>query len=65
MRELSFLWFLIVMGCGIFNPDKYNPNPRPVVIEAAEEPEDKIKVDTIRLTNGVDHIIILDTLKAE
>ena len=53
------------MGCGIFNPDKYNPTPRPVVIEAAEEPEDKIKVDTIRLTNGVDHIIILDTLKAE
>ena len=48
----------------LFNPDKYNPNPtvpEPVV----EEPKDSIRVDTIRLTNGIDHIIILDTLKIE
>ena len=62
MRILAILWVLIIIGCGMFNPDKYNPNPRPVIVE---EQEEIIKVDTIRLTNGVDHIIILDTLKVE
>ena len=60
MKYLAALWLLIIIGCGLFNPDKYNPNPTPVSIE---EPKDSIRVDTIRLTNGVDNIIILDTLK--
>ena len=63
MRVLAILWVLVIVGCGIFNPgDDYNPNytPKPIV-----EEEDSIRVDTIRLTNGIDHIIILDTLKAE
>ena len=65
MRKLSLLLLLLLAGCSmLFNPDKYNPNPtvpEPVV----EEPKDSIRVDTIRLTNGIDHIIILDTLKIE
>ena len=63
MRVLAILWVLVIVGCGIFNPgDDYNPNytPKPIV-----EEEDSIRVDTIRLTNGIDHIIILDTLKTE
>jgi hypothetical protein len=53
-----------MMGCGaLFNPAKYNPNPRPVVEECC--PKDSIRVDTIRLTNGVDHIIMLDTVKVK
>jgi hypothetical protein len=45
----------------LFNPDNYNPNstPKPIV----EELKDSIRVDTIRLTNGIDHIIMLDTVK--
>ena len=64
MRVLAILWVLIVVGCSIFNPgDDYNPNytPKPVV----EEVKDSIRVDTIRLTNGVDHIIMLDTVKVK
>tara|TARA_R100000458_G_scaffold29736_1_gene27339 strand:+ start:748 stop:894 length:147 start_codon:yes stop_codon:yes gene_type:complete len=45
----------------LFNPDNYNPNPTPKPI--VEEPKDSIRVDTIRLTNGIDHIIMLDTVK--
>ena len=55
-----FFCILLIAGCGLFNPAKYNPNP--VVQEPVPEPT---KVDTIRLTNGVDTIIILDTLKRE
>jgi hypothetical protein len=55
-----FFCILLIAGCGLFNPAKYNPNP--VVPDCHEEPA---KVDTIRLTNGVDTIIILDTLKRE
>ena len=63
MRVTLFLWVVILSGCSmLFNSDNYNPNPRPVIVE---EQEEAIKVDTIRLTNGVDHIIILDTLKVE
>ena len=60
MKYIAALWVLVIVGCGLFNPAKYNPNPTPVV-----EPcqKDSIRVDTIRLTNGVDHIIILDTVK--
>tara|TARA_R100000322_G_scaffold89296_1_gene55497 strand:+ start:220 stop:408 length:189 start_codon:yes stop_codon:yes gene_type:complete len=62
MKYLGILWILIIIGCGIFNPSKYNPNPTPKV-----EPchQDSIRVDTIRLTNGVDHIIMLDTVKVK
>ena len=62
MKYFAALWLLVIIGCGLFNPTKYNPNPRPVVIE---EPKDSIRVDTIKLTNGVDHIIILDTVKVK
>ena len=59
-----FFCLLLIAGCGLFNPAKYNPNP--VVPICCDEPaKDSIKVDTIRLTNGVDTIIILDTLKSE
>ena len=61
MRYIAILWMLIVVGCSIFNPgDDYNPNytPKPTV-----EVKDSIRVDTIRLTNGIDHIIMLDTVK--
>jgi hypothetical protein len=61
MKYLGTLWILIIVGCSIFNPgDKYNPNPTPVVDCC---PKDSIRVDTIRLTNGVDHIIMLDTVR--
>ena len=65
MRILAILWMLIIVGCSIFNPgDDYNPNytPKPVVEKACCD-GDSIRVDTIRLTNGVDHIIMLDTVK--
>ena len=62
MKYIAVLWVLVIVGCGLFNPAKYNPNPTPVV-----EPchKDSIRVDTIRLTNGVDHIIMLDTVKVK
>ena len=61
MKYLMILWLLIVIGCSIFNPgDKYNPNYTKAIVE---EPKDSIRVDTIRLTNGVDHIIMLDTIR--
>ena len=54
-----FFCILLIAGCGLFNPAKYNPNPtvpEPVIEES--------RVDTIRLTiYGVD--TILDTLKRE
>ena len=62
MKYIAAIWLLVIIGCGIFNPgDSYNPNytPKPVV----ETLQDSIRVDTIRLTNGVDHIIMLDTVK--
>ena len=59
-----FFCILLIAGCGLFNPAKYNPNP--VVPDCHKEPaKDSIKVDTIRLTNGVDHIILLDTVKVK
>ena len=59
-----FFCILLIAGCGLFNPAKYNPNP--IVPEPVVEPaKDSIRVDTIRLTNGVDHIIILDTVKVK
>ena len=61
MRYLAVLWVLVIVGCGLFNPAKYNPNPTPVKKECC--PKDSIRVDTIRLTNGVDHIIMLDTVR--
>jgi hypothetical protein len=62
MKYLMILWMLIVIGCSIFNPgDKYNPNYTSTVKECC--PNDSIRVDTIRLTNGVDHIIMLDTIR--
>jgi len=45
----------------LFNADKYNPNPTPEPV--VETLQDSIRVDTIRLTNGIDHIIMLDTVK--
>ena len=55
MKKL--LGVLLIAGCStLFNPDKYNPNQRPISVK---EP----KVDTTKLIiNGVE-IIILDTLK--
>ena len=61
MKYLAAIWVLLIIGCGLFNPAKYNPNPRPVVEECCAK--DSIRVDTIRLTNGVDHIIMLDTVR--
>ena len=63
MRYIAILWVTIIIGCGIFNPgEDYNPNytPKPTV-----EVKDSIRVDTIRLTNGTDNIIILDTVKVK
>ncbi len=61
MKKLLFL-LVLCSGCSmLFNPDNYNPNPTPKPI--VEEPKDSIRVDTIRLTNGIDHIIMLDTVK--
>ena len=63
MKKILLFTILLLTGCSVlFNPDKYNPNPtipEPVV----EEVKDSIRVDTIRLTNGIDHIIMLDTVK--
>jgi uncharacterized protein YceK len=62
MKRLFFILMLYMSGCStLFNSDKYNPNPTPMHENNCHT--DSIKVDTIRLTNGVDHIIILDTLK--
>jgi len=61
MKRLFFVLTLYISGCGMFNPDKYNPNPTPIVEKCC--PSDSIRVDTIRLTNGVDHIIMLDTVR--
>ena len=62
MKYLMILWMFIIIGCSIFNPgDKYNPNYTSTVKECC--PKDSIRVDTIRLTNGVDHIIMLDTVR--
>jgi hypothetical protein len=64
MKYLAALWVLVIIGCGIFNPgDNYNPNYTPKPEPVIEEVKDSIRVDTIRLTNGVDHIIMLDTVK--
>ena len=53
---------LYISGCStLFNADEYNPNPKPVVKSCC--PNDSIRIDTIRLTNGVDHIIMLDTVR--
>jgi hypothetical protein len=34
-----FFCILLISGCGLFNPEKYNPNPRPVVEEACCDKE--------------------------
>jgi hypothetical protein len=61
MKYLIALWMFIIVGCSIFNSgDKYNSNLKSTVSCC---PNDSIRVDTIRLTNGVDHIIMLDTVK--
>jgi len=59
MKKILFI-LILTAGCStLFNPDMYNPNPRPAVIE--EEP----KVDTLKITiNGVEKII-LDTIKTD
>ena len=63
MKKILLFTILLLTGCSVlFNPAKNNPNPtipEPVV----EEVKDSIRVDTIRLTNGIDHIIMLDTVK--
>ena len=65
MKKILLI-LLLSTGCSmLFNADKYNPNPTPVVEPGVEEVKDSVKVDTIRLTNGVDHIIILDTVKVD
>ena len=52
---------LYISGCStLFNADKYNPNPT-LAVEPCHQ--DSIRIDTIRLTNGVDHIIMLDTVR--
>ena len=43
MRTTLFLFIIFLSGCGLFNPEKYNPNPRPIIVEQEEEP---IRVDT-------------------
>ena len=66
MKKILLTSILLLTGCSLlFNSDKYNPNPTPVVEPVVEEVKDSVKVDTIRLTNGVDHIIILDTVKVD
>ena len=62
MRYLATFCVLVMMGCSaLFNPAKYNPNP--ILMHDGDCHTDSVKVDTIRLTNGVNQIIILDTLK--
>ena len=66
MKKLLLLTILLLLltGCSLlFNPDKYNPNPTIVEEPVVETLQDSIRVDTIRLTNGIDHIIMLDTVK--
>jgi hypothetical protein len=64
MKYLIILCALVIVGCGIFNPgDDYNPNYVPKPEPVVETLQDSIRVDTIRLTNGIDHIIMLDTVK--
>jgi hypothetical protein len=66
MKYIAAIWLLVIIGCGIFNPgDDYNPNYVPKPEPIVEEVKDSIRVDTIRLTNGVDHIIMLDTVKVK
>ena len=65
MKKILLIAVLLLSGCSLlFNSDKYNPNPT-IVEEPVVEPchKDSIRVDTIRLTNGVDHIIMLDTVR--
>jgi outer membrane biogenesis lipoprotein LolB len=66
MKKLLLLTVLLLLtGCSmLFNAEKYNPNPT-IVEEPVVEPchQDSIRIDTIRLTNGVDHIIMLDTVR--
>lgn len=58
------IFLLLLTGCSmIFNAEKYNPNPTIVEESCCEEVKDSIRIDTIRLTNGIDHIIILDTIR--
>tara|TARA_Y100001963_G_scaffold24007_1_gene32075 strand:+ start:1086 stop:1280 length:195 start_codon:yes stop_codon:yes gene_type:complete len=62
MKKL-LIFLLLLTGCSIlFNPEKYNPNPTPIVEETCCD-KDSIRIDTIRLTNGIDHIIMLDTVR--
>ena len=64
MKRMSFALLLYVSGCGVFNPgDDYNPNYVPKPEPVVETLQDSIRVDTIRLTNGIDHIIMLDTVR--
>jgi len=61
MKRILIILIMYTSGCSLINPgDKYNPNPKPAVSCC---PNDSIRVDTIRLTNGVDHIIMLDTVR--
>ena len=63
MKKVLLLTILLILtGCSmLFNAEKYNPNPTPKPV--VETLQDSIRVDTIRLTNGVDHIIMLDTVR--
>ena len=64
MKKLLLLAIMFLTGCSLlFNPDKYNPNPTIVEEPVVETLQDSIRVDTIRLTNGIDHIIMLDTVR--
>ena len=64
MKKILLSTILLLTGCSIlFNPDKYNPNPTIVEEPVVETLQDSIRVDTIRLTNGIDHIIMLDTVR--
>ena len=63
MKYIAAIWILLIVGCGLFNPAKYNPNPTPPAENHCVK--DSIRVDTIRLTNGVDHIIMLDTVRVK
>ena len=64
MKKILLIAVLLLSGCSLlFNSDKYNPNPTIVEEPVVETLQDSIRVDTIRLTNGVDHIIMLDTVR--
>jgi len=65
MKRILIILIMYTSGCSLINPgDKYNPDytPKPVIKETCCD-GDSIRVDTIRLTNGIDHIIMLDTVK--